>query len=58
VLAQGAVFWSVGLYRGLWRFASVPDLWNISKACLLGMLVILLVLAIYNSMKTFPGPFC
>lgn len=54
VLAQGVVFWSVGLYRGLWRFASVPDLWNILKACLLGMLVILLVLAIYNRFDNVP----
>lgn len=33
LLAQGAVFWWMGLYRGLWRFASLPDLWNIVKAC-------------------------
>ncbi|HSI37489.1 MAG TPA: nucleoside-diphosphate sugar epimerase/dehydratase [Methylotenera sp.] len=26
VLLQGAVFVSFGLYRGMWRFASVPDL--------------------------------
>ena len=26
LVAQGLVFWRVGLYRGLWRFASVPDL--------------------------------
>jgi len=24
LLAQGLVLWRVGLYRGLWRFASVP----------------------------------
>ena len=54
LLSQGAVFWSVGLYRGLWRFASVPDLWNILKASLLGMLVILLVLAIYNRFESVP----
>jgi FlaA1/EpsC-like NDP-sugar epimerase len=34
--AQGLVFWQIGLYRGLWRFASVPDLWNILKACTTG----------------------
>ena len=38
LVAQGLVFWQVGLYRGLWRFASVPDLWNIFKACALGLL--------------------
>ena len=30
--AQGLIFWRVGLYRGVWRFASVPDLMNIVKA--------------------------
>ena len=40
--AQGLVFWQVGLYRGLWRFASVPDLWNILKACVLGLFAIVL----------------
>ena len=24
LIAQGAVFWWTGLYRGLWRFASLP----------------------------------
>lgn len=32
LVAQGLVSWRVGLYRGLWRFASVPDLLNIFKA--------------------------
>ena len=36
LVAQGVVFWWMGLYRGLWRFASLPDLWNIVKACALG----------------------
>ncbi|QDH70089.1 polysaccharide biosynthesis protein [Marilutibacter alkalisoli] len=48
LLAQGLVFWQVGLYRGLWRFASVPDLWNIFKACALGLLTIALGLFLYN----------
>lgn len=40
LIAQGLVSWRVGLYRGLWRFASVPDLLNIFKASLLGLLAI------------------
>lgn len=54
LLAQGLVFWQVGLYRGLWRFASVPDLWNILKASVLGLLAIALGLALYNRMGTVP----
>ena len=40
--AQGAIFWWTGLYKGLWRFASLPDLWNIAKAAVLGALAITL----------------
>ncbi len=49
--AQGLVFWQVGLYRGLWRFASVPDLWNIFKACALGLFAIVLGLFLYNRLE-------
>ena len=48
LVAQGVVFWQVGLYRGLWRFASVPDLWNILKASALGMVAIAVGLFLYN----------
>jgi len=48
LVAQGVVFWRVGLYRGLWRFASVPDLGNIFKAGLIGLLAIAMGLVIYN----------
>ncbi|KAF1710050.1 polysaccharide biosynthesis protein [Pseudoxanthomonas kalamensis DSM 18571] len=54
LLAQGLVFWQVGLYRGLWRFASVPDLWNILKASILGLLAIALGLALYNRLGVVP----
>ena len=54
LLAQGLVFWWVGLYRGLWRFASVPDLWNIFKASVVGLLAIALGLALYNRLGSVP----
>ena len=31
---QGIIFWQFGLYRGLWRYASVADLRRISLALL------------------------
>ena len=37
VLLQGAAAWSFGLYRGVWRFASVPDLIRILKAIAIGV---------------------
>ena len=54
LVAQGLVFWRVGLYRGLWRFASVPDLWNIFKAALWGLVAIILGLAVYNRLGSVP----
>ena len=45
--AQGIVFWWTGLYRGLWRFASLPDLWNIARAALFGTLAITLGLFLF-----------
>ena len=54
LVAQGLVFWRVGLYRGLWRFASVPDLWNIFKAALWGLAAIILGLAVYNRLGSVP----
>ncbi len=54
LIAQGLVFWQVGLYRGIWRFASVPDLLNILKACMLGLLAISLALFLYNRLNQVP----
>ncbi|MGH8075762.1 MAG: polysaccharide biosynthesis protein, partial [Lysobacter sp.] len=54
LVAQGLVFWQVGLYRGLWRFASVPDLLNIFKACAFGLFAIVLGLFLYNRVDMVP----
>lgn len=48
LVAQGLVSWRVGLYRGLWRFASVPDLLNIFKASVLGLLAVMVGLFFYS----------
>lgn len=45
LLFQGGMFWYFGLYRGVWRFASVPDLVRIFKAVLVG--VVLSAVAIF-----------
>jgi len=37
VVVQAVTFRYYGLYRGVWRFASVPDLIRIGKAALVGM---------------------
>jgi FlaA1/EpsC-like NDP-sugar epimerase len=37
VFVQGTVFWYLGLYRGVWRFASLPDLMRILRAVVIGL---------------------
>jgi FlaA1/EpsC-like NDP-sugar epimerase len=44
--AQGLILWSTGLYKGLWRFASFPDLWNVARAASFGTLLILAALTL------------
>jgi FlaA1/EpsC-like NDP-sugar epimerase len=43
---QGLVLWATGLYKGLWRFASFPDLWNIGRAALFGTILIIATLTL------------
>ena len=54
VLVQGLVSYRFGLYRGLWRFASLPDLWNIFRAAVIGALSITLVLFISIRLEGIP----
>jgi FlaA1/EpsC-like NDP-sugar epimerase len=36
LIIQGFLQWRAGLYRGVWRFASLPDLGNLVRASILG----------------------
>lgn len=51
---QGGIFAWTGLYKGLWRFASLPDLWNIVRAAILGTLAAGLVLFLYDRLAGVP----
>ncbi|HHM06493.1 MAG TPA: polysaccharide biosynthesis protein [Gammaproteobacteria bacterium] len=54
ILAQGLVLWRFGLYRGVWRFASIPDLWNILRAVMLGTLAAAIALFLINRLDGIP----
>ena len=43
---QGSVLWATGLYKGLWRFASFQDMWNIARASIFGTVAIMAALAL------------
>ena len=45
---QAVVFWRFGLYRGIWRFASLPDLKRIVFAVAIAALLIPLVLILFR----------
>ncbi|HJP98769.1 MAG TPA: polysaccharide biosynthesis protein, partial [Rhodanobacteraceae bacterium] len=47
---QAVIFYWTGLYKGLWRFASVPDLWNILRAVVVGAVGIYVALFLYDRM--------
>jgi FlaA1/EpsC-like NDP-sugar epimerase len=47
-------YWHFGLYRGVWRFASLPDLIHILKAVTVATVASLVVLFIINRMTDVP----
>jgi FlaA1/EpsC-like NDP-sugar epimerase len=54
MLIQAALFRFVGLYRGVWRFASIPDLVRIVKAASLGILIAAVTLFVINRLNDVP----
>jgi FlaA1/EpsC-like NDP-sugar epimerase len=46
VALQGTVLWATGLYKGLWRFASFQDMWNIVRAAVFGTMLVITGLAV------------
>jgi O-antigen biosynthesis protein WbqV len=49
-----SVFLLTGLYRGIWRYASLPDLFNISRAVSLTVLVFLPVMFVLTRLEALP----
>ena len=48
------VFLFTGLYRGIWRYASLPDLFNIARAATLTVLIFLPVMFLFTRLETLP----
>ncbi len=49
-----AVFWVSGLYRGVWRYASIDDLMAITKAVTITMLVFIVIMFTWSRMGAVP----
>jgi len=54
LFAQGSLFWLFGLYRGVWRYASIPDLMRILKATLTGVAVSAAVIFFLTRLQGVP----
>jgi FlaA1/EpsC-like NDP-sugar epimerase len=54
LVVQAVFFRRLGLYRGIWRFASIPDLVRIAKASCLGIATIAIVLFSANRLEGVP----
>ncbi|WP_347988051.1 nucleoside-diphosphate sugar epimerase/dehydratase [Methylomonas sp. AM2-LC] len=51
---QVSQFWYFGLYRGVWRFSSLPDLIRIGNSVLVGVFLIASSLFLYNRLQGVP----
>ena len=54
MIFQGGMFWYFGLYRGIWRFASLPDLVRILNAVVVGITVTALVIFLATRLEGAP----
>jgi len=54
IAIQVSAFWTFGLYRGVWRFSSMPDLVRITKAVLAGIFFIAGCLFLFNRLEGVP----
>ena len=53
-LIGAVVFWISGLYRGVWRYASMDDLMAITRAATVTMLLFLVVMFVWSRMDDVP----
>ena len=53
-VACGLVFWWLRFYRALWRYASLTDLWALTRGVTLSILVFLPLLFFINRLDMFP----
>jgi O-antigen biosynthesis protein WbqV len=53
-LIAASVFLLTGLYRGIWRYASLPDLFNIARAVTLTVAIFLPVMFVVTRLEALP----
>ena len=53
-VVSAGVFWFMGLYRGVWRYASLNDLVAIARSTTLAVLLFLLVMFLWTRLESLP----
>ncbi len=53
-VVAGSVFWSMRMYRGVWRYASLNDLMLITKSATLAILVFLVIMFVATRLEDLP----
>jgi FlaA1/EpsC-like NDP-sugar epimerase len=54
LIIQAFVYKRFKLHRGVWRFASLPDLWNIFRASMIGALGVTIVFFMWTRLEGVP----
>ena len=54
MVLHAATFWLFGCYRGIWRFASIPDLLRLFKAILLGAVATIILCFMIGRLLAIP----
>jgi len=54
LLIQGSIFFYFGLYRGIWRFASLPDLTRIVRAVVVSTAIAAVVIFFFTRLQYVP----
>ncbi len=47
------IFFSIGLYRGMWRYTSVRDFWLLTQSCFLSTLLIMVIVLTVSSFQGY-----
>ena len=53
-VVSATVFWFMGLYRGVWRYASLNDMLAIARSTTLAVLLFLLVMFLWTRLESLP----
>ena len=54
IVIKWATFLFAGVYRGMWRYTSIPDVWELLKATFLAMLIVMVCLIFINRFHGYP----